>query len=49
VDPDPGGQKGPTKVEIFFLKFMLLRVGWHLLRAEEASSVTWTFFMEAKG
>jgi hypothetical protein len=35
VDPDPypGGQKWPTKEEVF-LKFMFWSVGWPLLRAE---------------
>ncbi len=43
---DPGGQKLPTKVEIFFLSscFEVLDVlFWEL----NASSVTWTFFKEA--
>jgi hypothetical protein len=32
-DPDPGGQKLPTKVENF-LKVHVLSVGWPLLRYE---------------
>ncbi len=45
-DPDPEGQKWPTKVEFFFLSscFELLDgLFWEL----KASSVIWTFFMEA--
>ncbi len=34
VDPDPGGQKSPTKVEIFFKVHVLKCVGWPLLRSE---------------
>ncbi len=47
VDPDPypGGQKWPTKEEVF-LKFMFWSVGWPLWELK-ASSVTWTFFMDA--
>jgi hypothetical protein len=32
-DPDPGGQKLPTKVEIF-CKSSCLSIGWPLLRAD---------------
>ncbi len=35
------------KSRIFFFKFMFSSVGWPLLRELKASSVTWTFFMEA--
>ncbi len=45
-DPDPGGQKWPTKGEFFYLSscFELLDgLFWEL----KASSVTWTFFVEA--
>ncbi len=45
-DPDPGGQKWPTKVVFFFLSScfeVLDGLFWEL----KASSVTWTFFMEA--
>ncbi len=46
VDPYPEGQKEPTKVDIFFQSscFEVLNgLFWEL----KASSVTWTFFMEA--
>ncbi len=33
-DPDPGGQKWPTKIEKKIEKFMFWSVGWPLLRAE---------------
>ncbi len=45
-DPDPGGQKWPTKVEIF-LKSSCIEVLDGLFWELKASSVTWTFFMEA--
>jgi hypothetical protein len=46
MDPDPGGQKWPTKVEKKFKRScfeVLDGLFWEL----KASSVTWTFFMEA--
>ncbi len=46
VDPDPGGQKWPTKVEIFF-KSSCFEVLDGLFWELKASPVTWTFFMEA--
>jgi hypothetical protein len=48
MDPDPGGQKWPTKVEKNFLSScfeVLDGLFWELT----ASSVTWKFFKEAKG
>ncbi len=42
-DPDPGGQKWPTEVN---KNIMSWSVGW-LFWELKASSVTWTFFMEA--
>ncbi len=45
-DPDTGGQKWPTKVEIC-LKSSCFEVLGGLFWELKASSVTWTFFMEA--
>ena len=45
-DPEPGGQKWPTKVEIFF-KSSCFEVLDGLFCELQASSVTWTCFMEA--
>jgi hypothetical protein len=45
-NPDPGGQKWPTKVEKKISCFEVLDVlFWEL----KASSVTWMFFMEVYG
>ncbi len=45
-DPDPGGQKWPTKVEFFF-ESSCFEVLDGLFCELQASSVTWTYFMEA--
>ncbi len=46
-DPDPGGQKCPTRVEKF-CNFMFLSAGCSLLRPEGFFFfVTWASFMEA--
>jgi hypothetical protein len=45
VDPDTGGQKGPTKIEKVN-KFNFLSAGCSLLRAEGFSEA-WTYFKEA--
>ncbi len=45
VDPDPGGQKLPAKVEKFKNSCFEVLDGFFL--ELKASSITWTFFMEA--
>jgi hypothetical protein len=48
-DPDPEGQKLPTKIEKV-KKFHVLSAGCSLLRAESFScSLAWTSFIEALG
>ncbi len=42
VDPDPGGQKWPTKVENFCLTVHVLTC-WMASWEQKASSVTWTY------
>jgi hypothetical protein len=46
LDPDPGGQKFPTKVEKI-CKISCFEVLDGLFRELKAFSVTWTYFMEA--